>query len=674
MPGAWRLLAGLACVVCAAASALADGAPTVDEYQLPAVVVEGEHTLQELDHDRTAAGTVVEGAALERAGQALSDVVDAQPGVRVQRLGGPGTPSTLSIRGSTPEQVLVTLDGIPLNLSAGGAVDLSRLPIGNLSRVEVYRGVSPVAFGSSAIGGVLALESRSGGERRLDAEARLGSWWERGARVFGAVPFGRGDVAVGLDYAGARGDFSYVNDGGTRFDTSDDREVRRRNAEFDQVGVLAKGRLFLGDHAALTVLDWAFWRDQGLPGLGLYDTRSSRLVAFENLSAVRLEAVGLADDRLDADVVASFRLVDTRFSDPLSEIGLRADDSHDRALVPDVRGGATVRLLPLWDLRVVAGYRHERFEPSEGGSSLPTSARNAGFVALESGLTVAPLGLLIVPAGRFEGASSRIADRTADDAAVASHDDRIATWRLSLAQQAGRDTQLTLAGGSATRFPSLFELFGNTGAVVDNPALVPESSLGVEAGVIHAAGWLPTPHRLRLAVAGHLTRVTDLIQFVQTAQNVSVAQNLGAARLLGLEADLRADLFAHWRSDASLSLLRAVDASDVAARSGNALPLRPAWRWHARTEGYTGRHAWLYDAVVGVQVEQTAGDYLDPANLVWLRPRLAVDLDLSVTLVPQRLRVAVACRNLLDQQAQDLVGHPVPGRSFHVAVSGSLSP
>ena len=478
-PRARHLLAA-ALAALAAPPALAD-APQ-DEYALPPVVVEGERPTQELAEDRAAAGTVLEGPALERTGQALPEVLDAQPGVRVQRLGGPGSLATLSIRGSSPEQVLVTLDGVPLNDAAGGPVDLSRLPVGNLARVEIYRGVSPVAFGASAIGGVLALETQSGGRRRLEATVSGGSWWERGVRLFGADVFGAGDVAVGIDYAGARGDFTYWNDGGTRFDASDDTRVQRQNAAFDQVSALAKGRLFLGPHVALTLLDWTFWRTQGLPGLGLYETRRAHLAVLENLAALRVDAAGLADDRLDVGVTASFRLADTRLSDPLSEIGLAADDSRDRALVPDVRGGVTVRILPAWDARASAGWRYERFAPSEAGAGLVPSDRHAGFAALESGVTVAPLGLLIVPSGRVEVALSQLTARAVDAPSESSHRDVAATWRLSLVQKAGADTQLTLAGGSAARFPSLFELFGNTGAVKGNPQLVPESSLGLDAG------------------------------------------------------------------------------------------------------------------------------------------------------------------------------------------------
>ncbi|MEC9464981.1 MAG: TonB-dependent receptor plug domain-containing protein, partial [Myxococcota bacterium] len=58
-------------------------------------------------------------------GQDLAAILATQPGLRITRIGGQYSSAYASIRGSTPEQVLVYLDGIPLNAATGGAVDLA---------------------------------------------------------------------------------------------------------------------------------------------------------------------------------------------------------------------------------------------------------------------------------------------------------------------------------------------------------------------------------------------------------------------------------------------------------------------------------------------------------------------------------------------------------------------
>jgi len=55
----------------------------------------------------------------------LATTLDAATGVNVRRYGGLGSFSTVSIRGSTSEQVQIFIDGVPLSSAVGGGIDLS---------------------------------------------------------------------------------------------------------------------------------------------------------------------------------------------------------------------------------------------------------------------------------------------------------------------------------------------------------------------------------------------------------------------------------------------------------------------------------------------------------------------------------------------------------------------
>ena len=95
------------------------------------------------------------------------------PGVTVMRTGSIGAASTITLRGSSADEVRVFVDGVPVNIASGGAVDMSTLPLGDVERVEVYRGTSPLAFGESALGGVVSITTRTPGRR---APARAAGW------------------------------------------------------------------------------------------------------------------------------------------------------------------------------------------------------------------------------------------------------------------------------------------------------------------------------------------------------------------------------------------------------------------------------------------------------------------------------------------------------------------
>jgi outer membrane receptor protein involved in Fe transport len=67
---------------------------------------------------------------------------------------------TVSIRGSNPNEVAIFLDGLRLNDSNTGLVDLSSIDLNDLERVEVVKGGATTLFGQGAFGGVISLTSK----------------------------------------------------------------------------------------------------------------------------------------------------------------------------------------------------------------------------------------------------------------------------------------------------------------------------------------------------------------------------------------------------------------------------------------------------------------------------------------------------------------------------------
>ena len=64
------------------------------------------------------------------------------------RLGDQGQLATVTLRGSSTDQVLVLLDGIPLTSAAGGTVDLSTIPQGLIDHIDVLRGDAAARYGA----------------------------------------------------------------------------------------------------------------------------------------------------------------------------------------------------------------------------------------------------------------------------------------------------------------------------------------------------------------------------------------------------------------------------------------------------------------------------------------------------------------------------------------------
>lgn len=181
------------------------------EQRLADAVVETE-LISRAELERTGA-TDVAAALVERSGLQLDGGVPAGAGVQM--------------RGFDSRRVLVLVDGQPLIGRVNGNLDLSRLPLSSIERVEIVKGPQSILYGSEALGGVVNLITRSapesgttgsltllsGSQGRREASAEGG--WRRGALAATADAGARQvDLAPGL--SGDAGTYARRWNGGAR--------------------------------------------------------------------------------------------------------------------------------------------------------------------------------------------------------------------------------------------------------------------------------------------------------------------------------------------------------------------------------------------------------------------------------------------------------------------------
>ena len=110
----------------------------------------------------------------------LNDILQEQTGLFVT---SGGTTSTtgggifgngVQIQGLSPDYTLILIDGEPVIGRQGGVIDLARIAVGNIKKIEVVKGPSSSLYGSEAMGGVINIITQQARERRLDAGVRYG--------------------------------------------------------------------------------------------------------------------------------------------------------------------------------------------------------------------------------------------------------------------------------------------------------------------------------------------------------------------------------------------------------------------------------------------------------------------------------------------------------------------
>lgn len=159
---------GIACAAGYSVEAAAQtGAQTGQTAQLPGVVVTA--TRVETQIERVPAQvTVIDRAEMELRGhQTVGDALRSVPGISVVPSGGVGQQTSVFVRGSNSDHVLVLVDGIPVNdpSGPGAAYNFGDDLLGDLERIEVLRGPASSLYGSNAIGGVINLITRNSGSK-----------------------------------------------------------------------------------------------------------------------------------------------------------------------------------------------------------------------------------------------------------------------------------------------------------------------------------------------------------------------------------------------------------------------------------------------------------------------------------------------------------------------------
>src|SRR5688572_10692081 len=127
---------------------------TPPTFELPEVVVPGRRPQPVTSTPASVAVLTredLEQLGVVTVGEALQFIAE----VHVRQQGGLGALSLPSIRGSSPNQVLVLVDGIPVNSGIQGLFDLSTLSTAAVDRVEVLRGPFSAIYGGPALGGVI---------------------------------------------------------------------------------------------------------------------------------------------------------------------------------------------------------------------------------------------------------------------------------------------------------------------------------------------------------------------------------------------------------------------------------------------------------------------------------------------------------------------------------------
>jgi len=606
----------------------------------------------------------IESIDIKGRGGDLAQTLDAATGVNIRRNGGLGSFSTVSIRGSTSEQVQVFLDGVPLNSASGGGVDFGRLPLAGVERIEIYRGAVPAQFGGNSIGGVVHIRTQNpGATPRSHLHMGSGSFASRQLGASLAGPWNKWQYLGLLDYSTSTNAFDFWDDNGTEYNVEDDGRAKRLNSDFSSLRALFKLGRAMGEtgNSRLQLHSTFDLSHKGIPGIGNNQSLHTRFDTWRSIIEASLYGPrGSGGYRLKA-YHSTERDV---YKDLFGEVGIGVQHQRNTKRGGGVRGELNF-LLPRRGLATFfANAQQQRFLPRDElrkESRLRTSRRRALTLGSEVELPLFADRFTLHAGGQWQ----RLGDRLFDierfaanlEQPIPTNREDLLGARLSLSADLGAGWKLQGHRGRYQRAPSFFELFGDRGAVRGNSSLTSETGYKSDIGVVFRRTAQNKAGLTLAELTYYHNRVENLIRFIHNSQQVSQPHNLGEVLLRGVETRWQAQLLAPVRLSGNYVYQRAENRSPFSFEKGNDLPNAPRHRLSARLEleGIRG--------LLHYEYSRESRHFLDRANLRPIARRALHGVGVRANL-KEGIALSAEVRNLSDNQVADLWGYPLPGRSY----------
>lgn len=117
--------------------------------------------------------SIINQKTIQRAGSLrLRDILQEQTGLFLTSGFGAG----VQMQGLNPDYTLILVDGEPLVGRTAGVLDLNRITVGNIRKIEIVKGPSSSLYGSEALAGVINIITDKSFEKKLSAGVRYGTY------------------------------------------------------------------------------------------------------------------------------------------------------------------------------------------------------------------------------------------------------------------------------------------------------------------------------------------------------------------------------------------------------------------------------------------------------------------------------------------------------------------
>lgn len=576
----------------------------------------------------------------------VADVIENQTGVQIRELGGHGSFSSVSIRGSSGKQVNVFLDGVLLNGSHQGAVDLSQFLLGGVEQIEIYRGNVPVYLEQSGIGGAINIKtSNVSGVNKGLISTTLGS--EGLKRVASSYKGTKDSLNYLLSAEALRADNDYtvVNQKNTPNYLDDDVEENKNNSDVEQSSFLVSINTLLENKKRITVTGQYSKKDQGVPDIQNLLKNNARFESEFFSTQVKFDQV------LTQDIEASYSMFGlykhTQFTDENSTVGLLEND--DRVTSETYGGDIRLRVVSgshLWSGLIST--KKEFYNLEERIKNLKGEYRRSTTTLGLQDEWVSQNGSWLINGGaRFLS----VFDETKKQDEIEIYHE----LQIGLMRQLGRETQIRVNVSKNIRLPELSEMYGDRGFSVGNDELVEESAINTDISLTYKRDNTST------VLAIFHRDLSDAIFVVYNSRGIGQADNVSSARVSGVEFNSGLKFLTNYSVNTNITYQNSENTSNSRAFRGKSLPGIFDFSGSLQLEASKNGKS------VSIEYLRKEGGFYDTKNIVGLPAVKQVNVSLSLEKHSRSLEFKI--KNISGQRVSDYNRFPGPGRQWFLTYS-----
>jgi outer membrane receptor for ferrienterochelin and colicins len=153
-------------------------------YRADNIVITGTRSKRLIKDSPVATEVIHKDEIINLGAKNVGEVLEERAGIIITQDGVRGGILSAQLQGLNDEHTLILIDGVPVIGRIAGQLDLSRLSVQNIERIEIVKGAASSLYGSEAVGGVIHIITKDPEESfKYFVNGSLGSYESRNARV-----------------------------------------------------------------------------------------------------------------------------------------------------------------------------------------------------------------------------------------------------------------------------------------------------------------------------------------------------------------------------------------------------------------------------------------------------------------------------------------------------------